>query len=65
MLDDVAGDVDIPGIDVMASFDPDDLHENAHAFDAALDTYLNEYRRLGMTPRRYGNVDEFVKTYLG
>ena len=65
MLDDIAGETDIPAFDVMASYDPDDLAGNARAFDDALSAYRREYDKLGMTPRRYRDVDEFVKDYLG
>ena len=65
MLDDIAAEVDITERDAMAGFDPRDLGQNAQVFDNVLEAYLEEYRRAGMEPRRFADVDGFLADYLG
>lgn len=64
MMDDIAGDVDIADTAPMAGFDAHDLAHNASAFDDVLARYLDEYRRAGIEPKHFADVDEFVRAYL-
>ena len=64
MLDGIASGVDINEIDIMAHFDPQNLYGNAEAFDSALGLYLEEYRKAGISPRHFPNIDEYLKDYL-
>ena len=64
MLDGIVSGVDINEIDIMAPFDPENLYGNAEAFDSALGLYLEEYRKAGISPRRFANIDEYLKDYL-
>ena len=64
MLDGIASGVDINEIDIMAHFDPKNIYGNAEAFDSALGLYLEEYRKAGINPRRFPNIDEYLKDYL-
>ena len=64
MLDGIASEVDVPAVDAMAGYDPRDLRKNAEAFDGALAEYLEVYRRVGMEPKRYADVEAFLRMYL-
>ena len=64
MLDDIAESVDIGTYDAISGYDPDDLWKTAEFFDAVLERYLTEYKRIGLDVKRYAGIDEFVKDYL-
>ncbi|MCM1333913.1 MAG: hypothetical protein NC084_03050 [Bacteroides sp.] len=49
---------------IMDKFDPDDLENNAAAFDNALENYRRLYEKLGIEPRCFKNIDEFAEDYL-
>ena len=44
--------------------DPADLAATAARFDGLLEDYLTEYRRAGLEPVRYGDIDAFLRRYL-
>ena len=50
--------------DAMAGFDPSDLEASAESFDRALEEYRILCEEVGITPRRFANVDEFLSDYL-
>ncbi len=50
--------------DGVSVYDPDDLEATAERFGALLERYLTEYRRAGLEPERYGDIDEFIEKYL-
>ena len=64
MLDDISAEVDMPRRDAMEGFDPRELQRNAEAFDGVLTEYLDEYRRVGIEPRRFADTQAFLKDYL-
>jgi len=64
MLDDIAGSVRIEDADLMAEFDPADTGKNAAAFDSMLCRYLEEYRKAGILPKHYADVDACLADYL-
>ena len=64
MLDDIAHSVRIGEMNLMAAFDPCDTKKNAAAFDAVLCQYLEEYRKAGIRPRHFDDVDAYLVEYL-
>ena len=64
MLNDIAGEVDIGTYDVLSAYEPGDLRKTADGFDRILQQYLSEYKKAGLRPERYADVDEFVSAYL-
>ncbi|MBR0145226.1 MAG: nucleotidyltransferase domain-containing protein [Eubacterium sp.] len=64
MLQDIDGDVDVEKLRFMHLFDPGDPARNVQVFDNVLAEYHKEYEKLGMTERRFENVDAFVEKYL-
>ncbi|MBR4960971.1 MAG: nucleotidyltransferase domain-containing protein [Clostridia bacterium] len=64
MLDDIAGSVRIGEADLMAEFDPTDTGKNAAAFDSMLCRYLEEYRKAGIRPKHFADVDACLAEYL-
>ena len=63
MFHEIAEGIAVDDIEIMDQFDPKDLEGNADVFNQALSTYLAEYEKVGMKPKRYGNVEEFVEDY--
>ena len=63
MLDDIAGSVNIRKADLMSGFDPCDTGKNAAAFDEMLCQYREEYRRAGIRPKHFADVDAFLAEY--
>ncbi|MBR5743293.1 MAG: nucleotidyltransferase domain-containing protein [Clostridia bacterium] len=64
MLSEIGGEWEIGEYDPFSGYDPEDLHATAKAFDGILDRYLEEYRKVGLTAKRFENVDAFVREYL-
>lgn len=64
MLTEISQAVDVEVPEVMAGFDPDDPVKNLAAFDEALERYLDTYRQIGLEPRRFQTVDDFIAHYL-
>lgn len=62
--DEMAGEYDIPQIDLMSRIHADDLSGAAAAFDEAMEEYLEAYHRLGLPVRRYHTIEEFEADYL-
>ena len=65
MIYEIAENVAITEFEIMNSFDPHNLKKNVEVFDDALDRYLEEYQRVGIWPKCFANVDDFVVDYLG
>jgi uncharacterized protein YjbK len=63
MMDDIREEHDIGRYDVMAGYDPADLHKTAQAFDALLESYRKEYDKAGIKVRRYADIYEFARAY--
>ena len=64
MLDDIAAEVDTPDPKIMEAFDPKDLMKNAVAYDRAMEEYRQAYDRAGIQVVRYGNLEDFLVSYL-
>ncbi|MBR3843035.1 MAG: nucleotidyltransferase domain-containing protein [Christensenellaceae bacterium] len=63
MLREVAEDIAIDIPEIMGDFDAEDLQKNSEVFDAALEKYLSEYRKIGMEPMVYEDADAFIAHY--
>lgn len=59
----ISSEVDIEQYNVMECYEPEDLHKTANAYDNILNKYLNEYRKAGISEKRYSDIDVFVLDY--
>jgi len=64
MLFEIEADVAIDLYDVMSDYNPDDLLATARAYDAILERYLQEYRKVDLEIEHYPDIDAFIKKYL-
>lgn len=64
MMDEIAEEVALGQIPVMDNYNPADLAGNAENFDDALHKYLQEYKKAGICPKHYADVEEFIGSYL-
>ena len=65
MLKEIGSEVAIDRQEVMAGFEPGDLAGNAARFDLILEAYREEYRRVGLSPKCFGDTEAFLTSYLG
>ncbi len=65
MLDDLREDAGIAALNALSAYDPEDLKKTDENFRKMLDNYLDEYRRAGLRPVRYPDVETFIAAYLG
>ena len=63
MFHEIAEGIEVDDFEIMDQFNPNNLEENADVFNNALSNYLAEYERVGICPKRYGNVAEFAEDY--
>ena len=63
MITDISSEMEIGTYDVLSVYDPDDLKKTAEGFDRVLQEYLQEYKKAGIVPKRYENIDAFVDAY--
>ena len=64
MLFEISSEAEIGSYSVFDGYDPNDLQKTAQVFDDFLNEYLEEYRKAGIEPNRFGDIDSFVKRYL-
>lgn len=64
MFEEISEKIEIAESNIMNDFNPDELAHNAKIFDDVLEKYRYEYEKLGMEPRCFKNIDEFVRAYL-
>ncbi|MDE5576777.1 MAG: nucleotidyltransferase domain-containing protein [Oscillospiraceae bacterium] len=64
MLSEISAETEIGDYNVFDGYDPNDLQKTAQAFDDFLKEYLNEYKKAGLEPNRFKDIDLFVKNYL-
>ena len=64
MFAEISDKIEIPEFNVMNDFHPEELAHNAELFDNILEKYRYEYEKLGIEPRCFKNIDEFVINYL-
>ena len=63
MFHEIAEGIAVDDFEIMDKFNPKNLEENAGVFDKALSNYLAEYEKVGICPKHFGNVAEFVEDY--
>lgn len=64
MLSEISSEAEIDDYNVFNVYDPNDLHKTALAFDGFLKEYLEEYRKTGIEPNCFDNIDSFIRHYL-
>lgn len=64
MIHEIAEDIAVDEFEIMSSFDPHHLEKNIEAFDNALGRYLEEYRKVGIQPKCFSDVNDFLVNYL-
>jgi hypothetical protein len=62
--DEMAAEYDVERINLFEGLHLEDLHQAAKRFDAAMEAYLNLYKRTGMPVRFYSNIETFENMYL-
>ena len=63
MMADIGSMVDIGSYDVLAVYDPDDLKKTAEGFDRVLETYRQEYKKVGLKTEVYSDIEAFISAY--
>ncbi|MCH5269109.1 MAG: hypothetical protein J1E83_00005 [Lachnospiraceae bacterium] len=63
MFHEIAEGIAVDDFEIMDQFDSQNLEENADVFNKALRNYLAEYEKVGIFPKRFGNVAEFAEDY--
>ncbi len=63
MFREIAEETQIGRYDAMTAYDPDDLPKTAEGFDAVLRAYQAEYKKAGLTVKRYADIDVFAAEY--
>lgn len=64
MFKEISEEVEIGTFDIMAAYDSDSLEANIGTFDRYLQKYEEVYARVGISVKRFADVDEFVAYYL-
>lgn len=63
MFTGISSEIDIAKYDALNCYDSRDLHKTANAYDNMLNEYLREYRKAGISEKRYKDIDSFVLDY--
>lgn len=63
MFHEIAEGIAVDDFEIMDQFNPNNLAENTDVFNKALSSYLSEYEKAGICPKRYKNVAEFAADY--
>jgi hypothetical protein len=53
----------VDGFEFMDKFNPKNLEENVDVFDQALNKYLAEYEKVGIGPKHFESMTEFIESY--
>ena len=64
MLAEVGETVTLGSYNAMKEFRVYNLRHNATALDGVLERYLDEYREVGLRPRRFADVEAFLEEYV-
>ena len=62
MLHEIAEDIAVEDFEIMDKFNPQNLEENMVVFDKTLSNYLAEYEKIGISPKHFASVEEFIRT---
>ena len=63
MFYEIAECIAVGGFEIMDKFNPKNLEENVDAFDQALNKYLAEYEKVGICPKHFESITEFLESY--
>ena len=64
MLKGISEEVEIGTFNILDEYSTDSLKDNIRTFDKYLQKYEDVYTRVGISIKRFANVDEFVACYL-
>ena len=62
MFYEITESIAVDGFEIMDKFNPKNLEENVDVFDQALNKYLAEYGKVGICPRHFESVAEFIES---
>ena len=62
MFYEIAECIAVDGFEIMDKFNPKNLEENVDVFDQALNKYLAEYEKVGICPRHFESMTEFIES---
>ena len=62
MFYEITESIAVDGFEIMDKFNPKNLEENADVFDQALNKYLAEYGKVGICPRHFESMTEFIES---
>lgn len=65
MFQDISSDVNIGEYNILEKFNPDNLVENIRIYDECLEKYEAVYKTVGISVKRFADVDAFVADYMG
>ena len=63
MFYEIAECIAVDGFEIMDIFSPKSLEENVGVFDQALNKYLAEYGKVGICPKHFESMTEFIESY--
>lgn len=63
MFHEITECIAVDDFEIMDKFNPEKLGENVDVFNQALNKYLAEYEKVGICPKHFENVTEFVEDY--
>ena len=61
MIHEIAECIAVNDFEIMDKFNPKNLEENVEVFNNALSNYLAEYEKVGICPRHFESMTEFVE----
>ena len=64
LSEEIGSEYNIGDYEVMNCYDPNDLKATAEVFDDILNSYSEEYEKVGIQVKRYADIDEFARDYL-
>ncbi len=62
MFYEIAECIAVDGFEIMDKFSPQNLEGNVDVFDQALNKYLAEYEKVGICPRHFESMTEFIES---
>lgn len=63
MIHEITECMAVEDFEIMDKFNPQKLEENVYVFDRTLRNYLAEYEKVGICPKHFESVTEFVEDY--
>ncbi len=63
MFYEIAECIAVDGFEIMDKFSPKSLEENVGVFDQALNKHLAEYGKVGIRPKHFESMTEFIESY--